>query len=40
MNKRTWTCPWCSHQHLPPHFNLVDGVARIVDESLKLKGED
>ena len=29
MDKRTWTCPWCSHDHLPPHYNLVDGVAHI-----------
>ena len=19
MNKKTWTCPWCGHKHLPPH---------------------
>jgi hypothetical protein len=40
MDGKTWTCPWCSYEHLPPHFNLVDGVGHIGTESLKLKGED
>ena len=37
MDGKTWTCPWCSYEHLPPHFNLVDGVGHIGTESLKLK---
>ena len=19
---KTWTCPWCSHKHLPPHIDI------------------
>jgi len=22
MDKKTWTCPWCGHKHLPPHRDI------------------
>ena len=22
MDRKTWTCPWCSRKHLPPHRDI------------------
>lgn len=25
LNKKAWYCPWCSHEHVPPHDNVTVG---------------
>ena len=25
LNKKGWWCPWCGHQHIPPHNNVTIG---------------
>ena len=25
LDKKGWWCPWCGHQHIPPHENITIG---------------
>ena len=36
LEKKTWICPHCSHEHKPPHINKADKPALTLNELRQL----